>query len=65
MVKTAAVVPEEQHFLLSSVSPGRAQRLLALAIVLALLVVFFIIAGPLSTTQAGRIDAFVPAYQAV
>jgi signal transduction histidine kinase len=62
MVKTATVVPEGQHFLLSSLSPGRAQRRLALAVVLALLVAFFIVAGPLSTTQAGRIDAFVPAY---
>src|ERR1700686_997037 len=62
MVNTATVVPEGQHFILSSLSPGRAQRRLALAIVLALLVVFFITAGPLSTTQAGRVDAFVPAY---
>jgi signal transduction histidine kinase len=62
MVNTTTVVPEGQHLILSSVSPGRAQRRLALAIVLALLVVFFITAGPLSTTQAGRIDAFVPAY---
>jgi signal transduction histidine kinase len=64
MVKTAPVVPEEQHFL-SSLSPGRAQRRLALAVVLALLVVFFITeVGPLSTIQLGRIDAFVPAYAA-
>src|ERR1700687_1307600 len=62
MVKTAAVVPEEQHFILSSLSPGRAQRRLGLAVVLALLVVLFIIEGPLSTTQAGRIDGLVPAY---
>src|SRR5260370_18849253 len=62
MVKTAAVVPEKQDFILSSLSPGRAQRRLALAVVLALLVAFFIVAGPFSTTQAWRIDAFVPAY---
>jgi signal transduction histidine kinase len=62
MVKTATVDPEEQHFILSSLSPSRAQRRLALAVVLVLLVVLFIIEGPLSTTQAGRIDAFVPAY---
>src|ERR1700675_1143313 len=55
MVKTAAVVPEEQHFILSSLSPGRAQRRLALAVVLALLVVFFITeVGPLSTISWGR-----------
>jgi signal transduction histidine kinase len=62
MVNTATVVPEEQHFILSSLSPSRAQRWLALAAVLALLVVLFITEGPLSTTQAARIDAFVPAY---
>jgi signal transduction histidine kinase len=62
MVNTATVVPEEQHFILSSLSPGRAQRRLALAVVLILLVALFITEGPLSTTQAARIDAFVPAY---
>ena len=63
MVKTAAVVPEEQHFILASLSPGRAQRRLALAVVLVLLLAFFITeVGPLSTIQLGRIDAFVPAY---
>src|SRR6202166_2162700 len=62
MVKTAVVVPEEQDFILSSLSPGRAQRRLALAVVLVFLVALFIGEGPLSTTQAARIDAFVPAY---
>src|ERR1700730_5095243 len=62
MMNTATVVPEEQHFILSSLSPTRAQRRLALAVVLVLLVVLFITEGPLSTTQAARIDAFVPAY---
>src|SRR6202047_3619705 len=62
MMKTAAVVPEEQDFILSTLSPGRAQNRLALAVVLALLVAFFITAGPLSSINLGRIDAFVPAY---
>jgi signal transduction histidine kinase len=62
MVKTATAGPEEQHFILASVSPGRAQRRLALAVVLALLVAFLIMAGPLSTIQLARVDAFVPAY---
>jgi signal transduction histidine kinase len=62
MVNTAAVVPEEQHFILASLSPSRAQRRLALAVVLALLAAFFITIGPHSTIQLGRIDAFVPAY---
>src|SRR5215471_10272109 len=59
---TTAAAPEEQHFVLSHLSPSLAQRRLALAVVLALLVAFFITAGPLSTFQPGRIDAFVPAY---
>jgi hypothetical protein len=61
MVNTAAA-PEEQHFILSNLSPSRAQRRLALAVVLALLIAFLITKGPLSTIQLGRIDAFVPAY---
>jgi signal transduction histidine kinase len=62
MVNTATVVPEEQHFILSSLSPGVAQRRIALAIVLALLVAFFLVAGPLSTVQLAQIYTFVPAY---
>jgi signal transduction histidine kinase len=63
MVNTAVAVPEEQHFILSSLSPNKAQRRLAFAVVLALLVAFSITeVGPLSTIQLGRIDAFVPAY---
>ena len=62
MAKTAAAVPEEQHYILSTLSPSLAQRRLALTVVLALLVAFVITAGPLSTIQPGRIGAFVPAY---
>ena len=62
MVKTAVAVPKERDFILSTLSPGRTQRRLALALVLALLVAFFITAGLLPTIQLGRIDAFVPAY---
>jgi len=62
MLKTAAVVPGEQHFILSSLPPGRSQKRLALAVLLVLLVAFFIAAGPLATIHLGRIDAFMPAY---
>jgi signal transduction histidine kinase len=48
--------------MLSSLPPGPAQKRLALAVVLVLLVAFFITVGPLSTAQLGRIDAFIPAY---
>ena len=62
MANTAAAAPEEQHFVLTNLPPSLAQRRLALAVVLALLVAFVITAGPLSTIQPGRIGAFVPAY---
>ncbi len=62
MLKTAAIVPEEQHFILSSSPPGPAQKRLALAVLLGLLIVVFIVTGPLSGIRPGRLDAFVPAY---
>ena len=63
VANTAAAVPEEQHFLLSNLSPSLAQRRLALAVVLALLAAAFATtAGALSSIQPGRIGAFVPAY---
>ena len=61
MVKTAAV-PQEQYFILSSLSPSRAQKRLAIGVALILLVTFIITAGALSNVQLGRIDAFIPAY---
>jgi signal transduction histidine kinase len=62
MLKTTTVLPEEPHFILSSLSPSQAQRRLAVAVVLALLVAFSITEGPLSAIQLGRIDHFVPIY---
>src|SRR4030088_281704 len=64
MLMTTSVVPEGQQFILSSLSPSLAQRRLALAVVLAMVTAFIITAGPLSTMQLARIDAFVPAYAA-
>jgi hypothetical protein len=61
MVNTATV-PEEQHFILSSLSPGPAQKRLALAVIVSLLIIFFITAGRLSAIQTARLDAFPPAY---
>src|SRR5262245_54015025 len=62
MDQTAPPVPEDQPLTLATLPPGRAQRRLALGVVLASLVAFSIMAGPLSTFQLPRIDAFVPAY---
>src|SRR4051812_19199237 len=56
------VVPEEQHFILSSLSPGPAQKRLAVAVVLGLLVVLYLITGPLSGIRLGAINAFVAVY---
>ena len=58
-----AVVPEEQHFILSTLAPSPAQKRLALAIVLGVLAVYLVIvAGPLRGVHPGRLDAFIPAY---
>ena len=65
MLKTEAVVPEEQQFVFSSLSPGAVQKRLALAVVVGILVVFALITfGPLKGVQLERVDAFVPAYAA-
>ncbi|MDB5926003.1 MAG: His Kinase (phosphoacceptor) domain/Histidine kinase, gyrase and HSP90-like ATPase, partial [Betaproteobacteria bacterium] len=58
-MKTPSAAPE-QNFVKSNLSPSQAQKRLALGVVLALLVAFFVTAWPLSTIQPGRIDAFVP-----
>jgi signal transduction histidine kinase len=55
-------IPEEQPFILSSLSPSRAQKRLAIGVALILLVTFIITAGALSNVQLARIDAFIPAY---
>jgi signal transduction histidine kinase len=62
MDKTAPTVPEEQRFILTSASPSRGQKRLALGVMLAFFGAVLILAGELSNIQLGRIDAFVPAY---
>ena len=63
MLQTAAIVSEEQEIILSTLSPGPAQKRLALAVVLGILVVFGLItAGPLSSLGTTPIAAFVPSY---
>jgi len=65
MATTHAVVPEEQQFFPSALSPGPAQKRLALGVVLGLLVVFVVItAGLLSGITTHRVAAFLPAYLA-
>jgi signal transduction histidine kinase len=62
MERIATVVPEEDFFALSSLPPSRTQKRLAIAVVLALFVIFLLAAGPLSHIQTSRVAAFVPAY---
>jgi signal transduction histidine kinase len=62
MMKQAVIFQEDQPFTLASLSPGRSQKRLALAVILALLGALFVSAGQLSAIQLERIDAFVPAY---
>src|SRR3954464_14039 len=62
MLTTPAFGAEEKHFILSSLSPGRTQKRLAVGVVLSLLVVLYLITGPLSGIQLGAINAFVAVY---
>lgn len=63
MLKADIVAPEEQHFILSTLSPSSAQKRMAGAVVVGIAIVaLLIIAGPLRGGHIGRIDAFVPAY---
>jgi signal transduction histidine kinase len=54
----------QEGFVISSLPPSPAQRRLALAVVLALMAAFVVLAGPLSTVPLPRTDAFVPMYVA-
>jgi signal transduction histidine kinase len=62
MVNTTTVVRDGKPFILSSLTPGRAQIRVALGVVLALLTIFFVAGGPLSTVQLAPIHAIVAAY---
>jgi PAS domain S-box-containing protein len=64
VMKAAPAAPEEPDFVISNLSPSQTQKRLALGVVLALLTVFSITAGPLSSVQLPRLPAFVPAYAA-
>jgi signal transduction histidine kinase len=62
-MKLVAAVPGEQRLVLSSLSPGPAQKRLALFVVLGLAVVFALMtSGLLSGLQTSRVDAFIPTY---
>jgi hypothetical protein len=60
----APTASEEQDFMLSSLAPSRAQKRLALAVVLVMLVAFFATTAFLSRIKVPRIVPFVPMYAA-
>ena len=62
MPNKAAAVLKEQYFISSGLAPNQSQKRLAQFFVFALLVVFLIISGPLSTIQLGPLASFMPAY---
>jgi signal transduction histidine kinase len=61
-VERSAAGLRADEFVLSNLSPSVAQRRFALGVVLVLLVVFVIVAGPISGLPLRRVDAFIPAY---
>ena len=60
LVERSAAGLRAHEFVLSNLSPSVAQRRFALGVVLVLLVVFIIVAGPLSGLPLRRVDAFIP-----
>jgi signal transduction histidine kinase len=62
MLTTRTIDADEQQFVLSSLSPGLAQKRIALGIVLGFLVVLYLITGPLAGIDLGAIHAFVAVY---
>jgi len=62
MERAAVIVPEDDSLVLSRMSPGPAQRRLALGILLGLLVVVVIVMGPLAGMQLRPVESFVPIY---
>src|SRR4051812_19519067 len=62
MLMASTILPEEQQFL-SSLSPGSAQKRLALVIVSGIFIVFVVLAADIfGHIEPARIDAFIPAY---
>lgn len=62
-MESDAVLPEQHHFILSTLAPSAAQKRLAVGVVCAILLVFGLITvGPFKAVHPNRVDAFVPAY---
>jgi signal transduction histidine kinase len=62
MPDTNAAGPELRQFILSSLPPSKAQKQLALGVLLGILVVVVLVTGPLSHLQTRPVPAFLPIY---
>lgn len=62
MLTTDATASEEQHFVLSNMPPSRAQKRLALGIVLGLCIALYLVVGPFGGIQLGAVHSFVAVY---
>ncbi|HEX8027762.1 MAG TPA: MASE4 domain-containing protein [Vicinamibacterales bacterium] len=62
MPNTDAVAPPVQPYILSSSPPSRAQKRLALVVLLGIVVIVAIVKGPLSHLRTSPVPAFVPIY---
>jgi signal transduction histidine kinase len=62
MSHTNAVGPEVRQFILSSLPPSKAQQQLALVALLGIVVVVFIVTGPLSHLRTSPVPAVIPIY---
>ena len=62
MSHTDAVGPEVRKFILSSLPPSKAQKRLALVVLLGILAVVFVVTGPLSQLRTSPVPAFLPIY---
>jgi signal transduction histidine kinase len=57
-----AFISEDQNFVLSSLPPGRAERRLAIGILLGLLIALYLVLGPFGGMQLGTVRSFVAVY---
>src|SRR6476620_5462386 len=62
MQHSNAVAPEVPHFILSSLPPSKAQTRLALAVLLGILAIVWIVTGPLAHVRTSPVPAFLPIY---